>query len=195
MLPTDKRICLEYVTKAEIPRDLFAVINTYLPYETTFERSRCDVEKLRILRKCGEDEVEYAESRDLTFISNVLKATFNHYSSHLPDDAELEKLSRDKQIIVLRDVDGIVSFIVYKINQNNVNFDQWISVKKDAQSSMKIINCFYNKLQSQNYRQVYVWVDVKNNAGVQKFHEFYGYRPDGLRDVFFINSLLKSTSK
>ena len=195
VLPEGKKICLEYITRSDIPQVLFDAINTYLPYETTFIRSRCDIQKLRVLKKCKEDEIEFAEFDDISVIENLLEAAFNHYSSHLPDNCELKSLIENKQVIVTKSLGEITSFIIYKVNQNNVNFDQWISIKKDPQNSMLIINNFYSLLQSQNYRQVYIWVDIKNNKGVQKFHEFYGYKPDGLQDVFFINNLLRKSSK
>lgn len=192
-IPQDIQICVEILVKHGMDEKIKNILCKYFTFDTIFQRLRCDVSKLKIFKIYN--KIEYAINSDFDTINNALNNTFNHHSSHLPSQDELLSLIETKKVIVVRKNDEIVNFIVYKENNNNINFDQFISFDRKAIHTMKVLDYLYGIIKNKNYKTIYLWVDIINNLPVKKLHTFYGYSPDGLQNYIFINKALKDSIK
>lgn len=189
-LPKDKKICLEYLSKEYMDEALFQCISKYLNFDSIFERSRCNICDLKV-DETIEFSSSFAELSDLKSIEISLNNTFSHFYAHFPKRSELKSLVQNNQVIVQKNDKTIDSFIIYKINKNNINFDQWVNISGSPFQSVRLINDFYSIIKRGYYNYIYNWVDINHNISVQKFHSFYGFKKDGLRDYYFINDCLR----
>lgn len=196
-LPKDKAISLEVLSKQELPEKLYNIFTKYLEYDTTYERMKCAISKIKKTKSYSEDEIEYANIDDIDTIYNGLYNTFDYHASHLPDKANLHNLITNKQIIVVRNTNKeLASFAIYKPEgRQTAIFDQFLSFDRISANTIKLWDCFFSELMRLNYVYCYLWVDIIYNQHASNFYKYFGFNSDSLKNYIFINYQLKNNIK
>lgn len=130
------------------------------------------------------NRVQHAETEDLEELWRLLMK-FDKYTDHLMEKEKLLRLIREQQVIVNKKDGAIKGYIMFQTMGAKVNFNHFYNRSDDPRDTMILLESFYNVLQERGIKSGILWVNVEN-IRVLKLHKQFGWREDGLKDLFYI---------
>lgn len=121
---------------------------------------------------------------DVDLLHNKLYETFDHRTSHLPEKDEIANMILNNQIVIEKENNDVVAFLIYKIE----GCKYYVNQIYNSVNSEVIHSILYNSIidsMKKNVNYAYAWID-ENNIRSIKFHEKYGMRFDGLSSISYI---------
>ena len=127
-------------------------------------------------------ELCYADDTDVDSIYTMLHNEFDELCEQIPDEDEIEKAIRKRQIIVIRENASLVSFIWFERTCKTVVWRYWLTNPQFRSISMAGIILLRQVLaMNEDASQTLLWVR-EDNQKVIAAHEKTGFVKDGLVD-------------
>lgn len=161
-----------FTSKTKLKRVVNADINNY------FNNTMQDVVSTK--------EPEYAALSDAEEIYNMLWNTFDENISHLPTLDEIKGFIEDKQFVIVKSSDRIVSLLQEIVEPRRYYVNQVINFG-DKEDFHAMIKSSLNKYRQNGGKYTYAWVEEGNIASL-KFFKKYGIVEDGLWTSVYVKN-------
>jgi len=131
------------------------------------------------------NHIVFAEPADLDQLWESLNRQFNKYTDHFPSKATLLALIGNQEVIVNRQANALAGYIVFRVKGSKVNFNYFHNRSGDPRDALMLLHQFYAVLHERGVKSGFQWNNVENTR-VRKMHRQFGWKEDGMRDLFFI---------
>ncbi|MEZ5197510.1 MAG: hypothetical protein R2764_14275 [Bacteroidales bacterium] len=133
-------------------------------------------------------ELHYATSADVPEIYESLFNNFVRYSDHLPTIEFLENAALNKNIILYKENDKIIAYIIFEIKGGTSYFGFWFSSQKENPLiGINLMVNLYGLLNSKNIKMAYGWVK-DDNYKVIDIHKKFGFYFEGLTNYIYLKN-------
>ena len=137
------------------------------------------IEVSEVLCGGGQAHVEDTEAAN-----RLLWSTFDTRIGHLLDDAELARIIKKGEVLIIKDHGEIVTLLQRSLERHQFYINQVIN-HADSSYIHSLIGTELKQFYEGGGRYLYAWVQDANIAS-NKFHAKYGMAPDGLLDLVYV---------
>lgn len=150
----------------------------FMTYKSLIRMSRLTPPYLEVI---NDPHLEYLDVNDLPLIKDILDCYFDAKSEQIPLIEELEKYSRNKQIIIYKKDYKIAGFLIFENNATTLYLRYWFVDPKyrDQKIGAKLLNAFFN-IGRETKRQLF-WV-ITDNVNAIKRYSHYGFKNEDMFD-------------
>ena len=130
-------------------------------------------------------EPEYAKKEDAENIYIMLVNQFDIMADHIPTRTELIEMINGNQVLIIK-VNGLLAGALLFEDTGKKSYARALCVSPEFQNSFvgySLLADYFLRHQD-NTRVFELWVD-EANEGVRKLHDWFGYKPDGLKNYIF----------
>lgn len=125
-----------------------------------------------------------AKVEDASRVLDVLHATFDENTSHIPSKVDMVAQIEQGSVRLCEDDKGISSLLMFRIEGKKFYINQIFNRESKEIIHSILLTCLQNAMQiGINY--AYAWVDEANTRSLA-FHARYGIKPDGLYSISYM---------
>lgn len=125
---------------------------------------------------------QFAGVEDIERVKYLLYSKLNVYTDHLPDDDDLLKMIKNKQVMVNFENNEICGIFIFSLQGKKCYFNFWVDIGKNG---LFLIYNMYNYLKQEDIKYAYLWVDNANKK-VIGMHKLMGCKPNGDKDYVYV---------
>lgn len=132
-----------------------------------------------------DDQVKVADLDDINKVSDLLYFYFDEQLEQIPFLEELEMYAREKHILVHKENERVVAFVIFELNNSTLYLRYWFVLPeyREKKIGSKLFNRAFKE--GRNTRRQMLWV-IKSNENALKRHLHYGFKVDGVMNYTLI---------
>jgi ribosomal protein S18 acetylase RimI-like enzyme len=152
----------------------------------------------RLINNTNEDSfvpnVNYANINNLMQLNNLLNTYFDELAEQLPLIEELEEFIHSNKVLIVSENSEILGFVIFDIIGVTSYLRYWFvhPNHRNKKVGSTLLRKFFNE--SSNTKRQLFWV-IEENENAIKRYKHYGFIPEALKDVVFINQNIKYESR
>jgi len=152
-------------------------------YQTLVRMNRLG--EIKDLKAVDTAALSEATIEDLPVVSDLLDDYFDPLAEQIPLPAEIEEWINKGQILVYKEGNKIVGFIIYDLNGGTLYLRYWFVHPdfREKKIGSKLFNYFYSK-GAHTKRQLF-WV-IESNENAIKRYKHYGFQEEKMFDLILI---------
>ncbi len=183
-------IVFEVIVKGVILQSLQKIFLAHCRSYSLYERLRVNIRDLQSPLRCDvANHIHFATLDDKEAVYNLLYQTFDAYRDNLPNQHQIIEYINNKQVLCSKSCaeNNLQSLLIWTTQGKVSHFNYLINTAKSPFTMPQLIQRYYQIIQEQGIKQVYLWVDVLVNARLRQFYiQRYGYRSDNTFNHIFI---------
>jgi ribosomal protein S18 acetylase RimI-like enzyme len=142
----------------------------------------------------NEPNVNYANRINLVQINTLLYTYFDALAEQLPLIEELEEFITNKKVLVITEDSEVIGFVIFDIIGVTSYLRYWFvhPEHRNKKVGSALLRKFFSE--SSNTKRQLFWVIEENENAIIRYKQ-YGFIPESLKDIVFINQNVKYESR
>ncbi len=158
--------------------------NSFQHYNKLVRMSKLTKEELEFSLN---NNVSYANTDDANTVFSILNKYFDSLCEQIPYIEELSKYAKDNKILLYKENERILGFIIYEMNKSTLYLRYWFvhPDHRDKKIGSVLLNHFFYEGR-QTRRQLF-WV-LSDNENAIKRYRHYGFSEEKMYDYVLIKN-------
>ncbi|KIA99833.1 GNAT family N-acetyltransferase [Flavobacterium sp. KMS] len=185
----DEKLILDIVQREETSELLDIFYSQSFNYYTSLVRmNRLNVKK--DFSSVAIEGIKDASIKDLNSLYNLFQTFFDEKAEQLPEEKELERWIKNKNVLIFEDENEIGGFLIYEIIGSTLYLRYWFVHPdfREKKIGSKLFNVFENRGKDTN-RHLF-WV-IKSNENAIKRYKHYGFVEEKMYNFVLTNKMIK----
>jgi ribosomal protein S18 acetylase RimI-like enzyme len=185
----DETMVVNLVAKNEFCKELSIFKEHHFNVYSSLIRMNC-VGKRSHTVPAESDKVRNAETDDLFAVNQLLTTYFDPFAEQLPDTSDLIGWIKNNSIIVYKERDKVVGFIIYDLTESTLYLRYWFVHPdfRDKKIGSQLFKEFLAR--GKNTQRQLFWV-IRSNENAIKRYRHYGFEEEKMYNYVLTNKKIK----